>query len=69
MEFQPQTETGKRLVTILAAWMRESREFALNKLKRLFLTNSVKVKNEDGFVAALYGQNVLDQTPSLLVQF
>ena len=68
MEIQLQTETGKFVAFALGTWMRKSPELAVDRLKRLFLTNSLKVKNEDGFVAALYGQNVLDETPSVLVQ-
>ena len=67
MDFQPQTETGKLLCTVLSNWLKKSPESVIDKLRRLFLMNSLKVKNDDGFITALYGQNILDETPSALV--
>ena len=67
MNFQPQSEGGKRLFSFLANWIKKSPEFAVDKIKRIFLTFSVDLKNRDGFVAALYGQNVLDESPPVLV--
>ena len=68
MEFQPQTRTGKFLVNVLEAWMGKSPEFALDKLKQMLVTKALRVKNEDGFLAALYSQKVLDETPSVFVR-
>ena len=68
MELDPQSENGKRLLAILLRWVTQSPEFAVDKLKRMFLTYSLSVKNEDGFLAVLYGQNVLDNSPLNLVQ-
>ena len=68
MEFQPQSENGKRLITVLANWTTKSPEWAVDKLKRMFIANSLKVKNEDKFVGALYGQKVLKESPCALVR-
>lgn len=59
MEFQPPSENGKHLTAVLENWLKKSPEWAVDKLKRMFIANSLKVKNEDAFVGALYGQILL----------
>lgn len=68
MEFEPKSEIGKSVLTVLDDWMKKSPDWALDKLKRIFITNSPQVANEDEFLAALYGQNILDETPPVLVR-
>ena len=64
-----QTETGKRLHEILAHRMIQAPESVLDKLKRVFVGLSIDMENEDKFIAALYGQQVLDESPLILVRF
>lgn len=68
MEFQPQSQHGKRLLPLLKTWIEKSPESAVDKLKRVFITFSVDVRNEDKFVTFLYGQNALNESPSVLVK-
>ena len=69
MEFKLQSENGKRLSSVLANWKSKSPELVVDRLKRFFLAYSMKVKNEDGLVAVLYGQNVVDEPPPRMVYF
>ena len=68
MNLQPQTENGRRLANVVSNWIKLSPEFAVDKLKRMLLTYSLELKNKDGFVGVLYGQNVLDESPPILVK-
>ena len=68
MEFELQSENGKRLFTVLANWMEKSPELVADYLKRTFLVHSLKLSNKDAFITFLYGQRVLDESPSVLVQ-
>ena len=69
MEFKPTSETGIGLLAVLKKWMDQSPEFAVDKLKRVFLRYSLQVQSEDRFVTLLYSQSVLDESPSALVKF
>ena len=65
-----QSENAKRLHAILTSWMKnKASEPALDKLKRAFIGLSPEIENEDSFLAVLYGQGVLDESPLNLVWF
>ena len=68
MELAPQTEHGRTLFSVLNNWMEKSPEYVVDKLKRIFLMNSLEIQKGDEFITVLYGQSVLDDSPSVLVQ-
>lgn len=67
MELQPESEDGKRLFTVLAGWMEKSPDLVVDELKRMLLMCSLKLKSEDNFITVLYGQKLLEESPSILV--
>ena len=68
MDLLLQSQEGKRLFVVLAEWMEKSPELVVDELKQLLLADSLKVKNDDGVLAALYTQKILKESPSVLVQ-
>ena len=67
MDFEPTTETGKELCSLAKEWMKKSAKSAVDTLKRAFIMYSSEIINEDAFLAALYGQGVLNELPIELV--
>lgn len=68
MQFEPQTENGKRVLTMVKNRIDKSAAVRVDELKRILLVCSLKLKNEDAFVTLLYGQGVLEGSPSVLVK-
>ena len=66
MELHPKSENGIRLHTLLESWTKSS-YLEMDKVKRLLIMFASKVVNADSFIAAMYGQKVLDETPLSLV--
>jgi len=70
MELEPQSENGKRLLTVLASWFSNfhGAGSVSEKLKRMLLMYASKVRNEDAFILALHGQSVVHESPIILVK-
>ena len=57
MEYEPKSVDGKRVQILFNNFVSKSAEGAVEKLKRIFIFWASKVRNEDSFLGALYGQD------------
>ena len=67
MESEPKSVNGKRAQVVLSNFMAKFPDRAVEKLKTVLIFLAAKIKNEDSFLGALYGQEALDATPLNLV--
>ena len=67
MDLESETENGKRLSSLLLDWNSKFPDRAMDFSKRVFLMYASKLVNDDAFIAALYGQRVVDEPPLEMV--
>ena len=61
MELDPTSENGKRLNQLLNSWLSKASDLPIDVLTRVFLMYAMKIENQENFLDALYGQQVLQE--------